>query len=89
MTGWAAAREERSIEERPRIRTIEAPDDHRLEQLWLEVAQVHPVPSARFGIQWFPVSDDPARFATHVSKRPVTPDIVFRVSGMTLNRNRA
>lgn len=78
-----------SIEEFPRICTIEAPDDHRLEELWLEVAQIHPVPSAGFGIQWFPVSDNAARFATHVPQRPVTPDIVLRVRGMTLNRHCA
>jgi hypothetical protein len=38
------------MEECPRIRAIEALDDHRLEKLRLEVAQVYPVPSARLGI---------------------------------------
>ena len=74
-----------SIEECPRVRAVEAPDDHGLQQRWIEVAQVHAVPGTRLGIQWFPVGDDAARLATHVLQCPVAPDIAFRVAGMAFH----
>src|SRR5438105_301682 len=90
--GTSAARRRRrlhsrgsSIEECPGICAVKAPDDHRFQQLRLEVAQVHSVPSARLGFQWLPVGNDAARLAAHVPQRPITPDVVFRVLGMTLN----
>src|SRR3546814_4377484 len=64
-----------------------APDGHRLQEFWLEVAQVHSLPSARPGFQWLPVGNDAARLAAHVPQRPITQDVVFRVPGMTLNRH--
>src|SRR3546814_5710098 len=73
-----------SVEECPGIRAVEAPDDHRFQEPWIEVAQVHSVPGAGFGFQRFPVGDDAARFAAHVPQRPVAPDVAFRVFGMTL-----
>src|SRR3546814_2414053 len=71
-----------SVEECPGIRAVEAPDDHRFREPWIEVAQVHSVPGAGFGFQRFPVGDDAARFAAHVPQRPVAPDVAFRVFGM-------
>src|SRR3546814_494878 len=59
-----------SVEECPGIRAVEAPDDHRFQEPWIEVAQVHSVPGAGFGFQRFPVGDDAARFAAHVPQRP-------------------
>src|SRR3546814_10552232 len=75
-----------TVEECPGIRAVEAPDDHRFQEPWIEVAQVHSVPGAGFGFQRFPVGDDAARFAAHVPQRPVAPDVAFRVFGMTLDR---
>ena len=88
MNCWATPRGEGSIEEFPRICTIEAPYDHCLEKRLLEVAQVYSVPSAGSGIQGFPVSEDTALLAPHVPQRSVTPDIVLRVLGVPLNRHR-
>src|SRR3546814_3796677 len=33
-----------SVEQCPGIRAVEAPDDHRFQEPWIEVAQVHSVP---------------------------------------------
>src|SRR3546814_3853858 len=75
-----------SIEECPGIRAVEAPDDHRFQEPWIEVAQVHSVPGAGFGFQRFPVGNDAARSAAHIPQRPVAPDVAFRVLGMALDR---
>lgn len=45
------------------------------------------MPSARLGFQRLPVGHDAARLAAHVPQRPITPDVVFRVLGMTLDRH--
>src|SRR3546814_17647881 len=58
-----------------------------MKEYWLEGAQVHSRASARPGFQWLPVGNDAARLAAHAPQRPITPDVVFRVPGMTLNRH--
>src|SRR3546814_16190783 len=58
-----------------------------MKEYWLEGAQVHSRASARPGFQWLPVGNDAERLAAHVPQRPITPDVVFRVPGMTLNRH--
>jgi hypothetical protein len=47
------------------------------------------VPSARLGIQWLPVSDDPAGLAPNVLQGPIAPNVAFRVLRMALDENRA
>src|SRR5690606_8729011 len=85
LSGSAARR--MPVEECPGIRAVETPDDHRRQEPWLEVAQVHAVAGAGRGFQRFPVGHDAARPAAHVPQRPITPDVVFRVPGRALDRN--
>lgn len=66
---------------------VKTSDDDGLEKHWLEVAQVDSVPGARVGLQGFPVGHDAARLAAHVPQRAIAPDVLFRVLGMTLNRD--
>src|SRR3546814_4446283 len=71
-----------SVEECPGIRAVEAPDDHRFQEPWIEVAQVHSVPGAGFGFQRFPVGYDAARFAAHVRSEEHTSELqsLMRIS---------
>lgn len=85
----ASCRWRSSIEEGPGICAVEAPDDDCLQQLRLEIAQVHAVPCAGLAVERLPVGDDAARFAAHISQRPITPDVLFRVLGVALDRDRA
>ena len=78
-----------SIQECPCIRPIEPPDDDRLQERGLEVAQVHSMASAGRRFKRLPVGDDPAGPAPNVLQGPITPDVAFRVLGVALDDDRA
>jgi len=77
----------RSVEEFPGIRSIEAPDDYRLQERRFKITQVHSMASAGLGFKRLPMGDDAADLAAHVPQRSIAPDIAFRVLGMALDRH--
>ena len=74
-----------SVKEFPGIRSIEVPDDYRLQESWFEIAQVHAVASAGIGFERLPVGDDAADFAAHVPQSSIAPDVALRVFWMAFD----
>src|SRR5690606_25190025 len=78
-----------SVEEGPGIGAVETPDADGFQEFRREVSQVHPMPGTGSGVQGLPVGDNAAGPAAHVAQGPITPDIVFRIPGVTLDGHRA
>lgn len=78
-----------SIEERPRIRAIESPDDHRSKKFRRKVPQVYAMASAGLRLDGFPMGADAAYLATKVTQRAITPYVAFRIFRMTFNGDAA
>lgn len=77
-----------SVEEFPGVRSIEVPDDYRLQERRFKITQVHSMASAGLGFERLPVGNDAADLAAHVSQRSIAPDVAFRVLGVALDRHR-
>jgi hypothetical protein len=79
----SAHRGKRSVKEFPGIRSIEAPDDYRLQERRFEITQVHSMQSAGLGFKRLPMGDDAANLAANVPQGAIAPDVAFRVLRMT------
>ena len=77
-----------SFQEFPGVRPIEAPDDNRLQECRLKIPQIHSVASAGCGFNGLPVSDDTAGLASKILECPITPDVVFSVLRVALDKYR-
>jgi hypothetical protein len=80
---------ERSIQEFPSVRPIEASNDDRLQKRRFKIPQVHSVTSGGCGFNRLPMGDDTAGFAPNIPQGSIAPDVALRILGMTLDRDRA
>ena len=69
------------------MRSIEAPDDHGLQELRFKVAEVHSVTSTCLGLERLPMGADAASLAAYGPQGSIAPDVALRVLGMALDRH--
>ena len=79
----------RSIQELPCVRSIELPDRDRLQEPWIEVAQVDTLTSAGCGFKRLPMRDDAAGLAPKVLYGAIAPDVAFGVCRMAFDDDHA
>jgi hypothetical protein len=77
-----------SVQKFPGVRPVKAPDGYKRQERRLKITQIDALTSAWLGFKRLPMRDSPAGLAAHILQGSITPDITFRVLGMTLNRHR-
>jgi hypothetical protein len=65
MNWLGSTRRYRSVEEFPRVRSIEPSYLNSLLEAWIKVVEIDTVLAAWLRDDWLPVRDTPAGFATH------------------------
>src|SRR4051812_20707864 len=78
-----------SIDELPGVRSIETAYPNTLLKAWIEVVEVHTMPSTRARSEWLPVRHAPAGVATHRAQRLVSPDVPSGVFRVAVDPNRS
>ena len=89
MNYWAALRWARSVDEFPSVRSIEVAYLNKLLKARIKVVQIDAVLDAWLGGEWFPMRGAPARLAANIAQRPVAPNVLDRILGVSFYPNRS
>ena len=86
---FQALRRYRSVDEFPRVRSIEPSYLNTLSKARIKVVQIDAVLAAWLGDKWFPMRDASAGLATHIAQRLVAPDVLGRILRVSFYPNRS